>query len=111
MSQDPVSRILLIRRGGLGDALLTAPLLRALRRLKQGIEVHLVGPREFGDELCADRFSCCLLAQVSVSLLVANTFWLQTSGDLLGRRCAPWQSFRQAPHPILWGYGVAYMRQ
>ena len=46
-------RILVIRRGGLGDTLLTAPLLRALRRQHVGAAVHLAGTREFCDVLCA----------------------------------------------------------
>jgi len=45
-------RILLIRRGGLGDTLLTAPLLRALRRKHDGAALHLAGTREFCDVLC-----------------------------------------------------------
>jgi heptosyltransferase III len=48
-----VDRILVIRRGGLGDTLLTAPLLRALRRQFQGASVHLAGTREYCDVLCA----------------------------------------------------------
>ena len=48
-----MTRILVIRRGGLGDTLLTAPLLRALRRQHDGAEVHLAGTREFCDVLSA----------------------------------------------------------
>ena len=48
-----MNRILLIRRGGLGDTLLTAPLLRALRRQHPGASLHLAGTREFCDILCA----------------------------------------------------------
>ncbi|MGK0351764.1 MAG: ADP-heptose:LPS heptosyltransferase [Planctomycetota bacterium] len=48
-----MTRILVIRRGGLGDTLLTAPLLRALRRQHEGAQVHLAGTREFCDVLCA----------------------------------------------------------
>jgi heptosyltransferase III len=47
-----VTRILVIRRGGLGDTLLTAPLLRALRRQHAGASLHLAGNREFCDILC-----------------------------------------------------------
>jgi len=48
-----MTRILVIRRGGLGDTLLTAPLIRALRQQHEGAEVHLAGTREFCDVLCA----------------------------------------------------------
>lgn len=48
-----MNRILVIRRGGLGDTLLTAPLLRALRRRHEGASLHLGGTREFCDVLCA----------------------------------------------------------
>lgn len=47
-----MDRILLIRRGGLGDTLLTAPLLRALRRQHDRASLHLAGTREFCDVLC-----------------------------------------------------------
>jgi len=46
-------RVLVIRRGGLGDTLLTVPLLRALRRAHAGASVHLAGNREFCDVPCA----------------------------------------------------------
>ena len=45
-----MNRILLIRRGGLGDTLLTAPLLRALRRQHPGASLHLVEPLGFSLE-------------------------------------------------------------
>lgn len=48
-----MQRILVIRRGGLGDTLLTAPLLRALRRAHPDAHLHLAGTREFCDVLCA----------------------------------------------------------
>ena len=48
-----MSRILVIRGGGLGDTLLTVPLLRARRRAHQGASVHLAGNREFCDIPCA----------------------------------------------------------
>ena len=48
-----MSRILVIRRGGLGDTLLTVPLLRALRRTSEGASLHLAGNREFCDIPCA----------------------------------------------------------
>lgn len=43
----------MIRRGGLGDTLLTAPLLRSLRRAYPDAHLHLAGTREFCDVLCA----------------------------------------------------------
>ena len=46
-----MDRVLLIRRGGLGDTLLTAPLLRALRRARPGAALHLAGTREYCDVL------------------------------------------------------------
>lgn len=46
-----MDRVLLIRRGGLGDTLLTAPLLRALRRRWPGAALHLAGTREHCDVL------------------------------------------------------------
>ncbi|MFK7740148.1 MAG: glycosyltransferase family 9 protein [Planctomycetota bacterium] len=46
-----VSRILVIRRGGLGDTLLLAPLLRALRRRYGGAAIHVAGTREHCDVL------------------------------------------------------------
>lgn len=47
-----MNRILVIRRGGLGDTLLTVPLLRALRRGHVGA-LHLAGNRAFCDVPCA----------------------------------------------------------
>ena len=47
------ARILLLRRGGLGDTLLMLPLLRALRRAHPGCELHFAGVREFVDVLVA----------------------------------------------------------
>ncbi len=46
-----MDRVLLIRRGGLGDTLLTAPLLRALRRARPDASLHLAGTREYCDVL------------------------------------------------------------
>ena len=40
------SRILVVRRGGLGDTLMMLPALHALRRLEPHSEVHLAGVRE-----------------------------------------------------------------
>ena len=48
-----MGRVLLIRRGGLGDTLLTAPLLRALRRAQPGATLTLAGVREYCDVLGA----------------------------------------------------------
>lgn len=48
-----MDRVLLIRRGGLGDTLLTAPLLRALRRAQPGATLTLAGVREYCDVLGA----------------------------------------------------------
>lgn len=48
-----MTRVLVIRRGGLGDTLLAAPLLRALRRAHAGAEVHVAGTREHCDVLAA----------------------------------------------------------
>ncbi len=63
-----MSRILVIRRGGLGDTLLTVPLLRALRRAHDGASVHLAGTREFCDVPCAYG-----IVEVAHS---AEDFWL-----------------------------------
>jgi ADP-heptose:LPS heptosyltransferase len=46
-------RVLVVRRGGLGDTLLLAPLLRALRRARPNVHLHLAGTREHCDVLCA----------------------------------------------------------
>ena len=48
-----MERVLVFRRGGLGDTLLTVPLLRALRRRDPGTVLHLAGVREFCDVPCA----------------------------------------------------------
>lgn len=48
-----MNRILLIRRGGLGDTLLAAPLLRALRRAHPDTAIHVAGTREYCDVLAA----------------------------------------------------------
>lgn len=49
----PPPRILLARRGGLGDALLAAPLLRALRRAHPAAALAFAGVREHADLLVA----------------------------------------------------------
>src|SRR4030095_7672823 len=43
--------VLVVRRGGLGDTLLMAPLLRALRRRHPGRGLHFAGVREFAEIL------------------------------------------------------------
>lgn len=48
-----MTRVLLIRRGGLGDTLLTVPLLRSLRRAHPEAAVHIAGTRECCDVLAA----------------------------------------------------------
>ena len=58
----------MIRRGGLGDTLLTAPLLRALRRAHAGAHLHLAGTREYCDVLCA--YGACDV------VLSAEDLWL-----------------------------------
>lgn len=63
-----MDRILVIRRGGLGDTVLTAPLLRALRRAHAGAHLHLAGTREHCDVLCA--YGACDVA------LSAEDLWL-----------------------------------
>ncbi|MCA8977018.1 MAG: glycosyltransferase family 9 protein [Planctomycetes bacterium] len=62
----PRSRILLVRRGGLGDTLLMLPLLRALRRAHPGRELHFAGVREYTDVACA--FGACDRALSTESL-------------------------------------------
>ena len=49
-------RILVIRRGGLGDTLLMLPVLRGLRRLEPESRLHLAGVREHVDLLA--HFGC-----------------------------------------------------
>jgi len=46
-------RVLVVRRGGLGDTLLLTPLLKALRRAWPCAHVHVAGTREYCDVLCA----------------------------------------------------------
>ena len=53
MTLRAAERVLVIRRGGLGDTLLTVPLLRALRRAHPDAHLHLAGTREACDVLCA----------------------------------------------------------
>jgi ADP-heptose:LPS heptosyltransferase len=50
-------RILVLRRGGLGDTLLVLPLLAALRRAHRAAELCFAGAREFGEVLVA--FGAC----------------------------------------------------
>jgi len=45
--------LLVLRRGGLGDTLLTIPLLRALRRAHPDTSLHFAGVREFAEVLHA----------------------------------------------------------
>lgn len=47
------SRILVLRRGGLGDTLLMLPVLRALRRAHPAAELHFAGALEFAAVLAA----------------------------------------------------------
>ncbi|MBX3463046.1 MAG: hypothetical protein KF830_07735 [Planctomycetes bacterium] len=49
----PSPRLLVLRRGGLGDTLLLAPLLRALRRRHPGAAITVAGVREFAAVLVA----------------------------------------------------------
>ncbi|MBM4060407.1 MAG: glycosyltransferase family 9 protein [Planctomycetes bacterium] len=51
-----MASVLVLRRGGLGDTLLLAPLLRALRRCWPGARLCLAGVREFAEVLAA--FGC-----------------------------------------------------
>ena len=48
-----MSRILVLRRGGLGDTLLLLPVLRALRRAHPDARIHFAGVREFAEVLLA----------------------------------------------------------
>lgn len=72
--------VLLIRRGGLGDTVLTVPLLRALRRARPGAALHLAGTQE----------SCELMREFGLvdAALSAEDLWLwqpQRARDLLAR--------------------------
>lgn len=53
MNDAAVRRLLVVRRGGLGDTLLLLPVLRALRRAHPDAELHLAGVREFAAVLAA----------------------------------------------------------
>ncbi|MBL9079413.1 MAG: glycosyltransferase family 9 protein [Planctomycetes bacterium] len=52
-----VHRLLVVRRGGLGDTLLMLPVLRALRRAHPAAALHFAGVREFAAVL-ADHGAC-----------------------------------------------------
>lgn len=63
MSEAAVRRLLVVRRGGLGDTLLMLPVLRALRRAHPQAELHFAGVSEFAAVLAA--YGACDAARSS----------------------------------------------